>query len=269
MSAGTSESGTGILQDLRLGTMIRELRRSKETEKGVRLTQAQAAELAGVSVSTYSKWEEGVRRPIRQNLDTLCKAMGAEEWRYQEMMSLVSGSSVQVGAWPPKITPEEIMVIESFPFPAIYRKLPECEIIYSNQACLDTYPMFRPAPSGSSTPANMIEIMLTDWRSRVIFVDWQDIAHRMVYVLKLWSHGVISERLTQIVETCSQVPEFDHMWHTDPLSSLFDNNSIGIRSLGDDSTVTYKVFRSWFPNHQSDEYEILIIPDYVGADPQA
>ncbi|MFR9753723.1 helix-turn-helix domain-containing protein [Nocardia sp. 004] len=231
-----------------VGPLIQNLRKSRG------LTQVQAAELAGVSVSAYSKWEEGTRRPLKENLTKLCNVLGAEKWLVRKMMSLTLPDNPDVR--PPKITPEDIGIIDEFLFPALYRT-PQYDILYSNQACLDTYPFFAPSPYNSPRPTNVIEILLTDWRSRVIFVDWQDIAHRMVYVLKLWSHGVISERLTQIVETCSQVPEFDHMWHTDPPPS-FGNNRISVRrKLALNAEADHYILRSWVPYYLQDDYEIL------------
>ncbi|WP_159080804.1 helix-turn-helix domain-containing protein [Nocardia suismassiliense] len=239
-----------------LGSMIRDLRKSR------RLTQAQAACIAHVSVSAFSKWEEGQRRPLKENLDKFCKALGAEDWLYRKMMSLAQDRvfHAETGLWPPKITDEDIEVIEEFPFPALYRKLPEHDIIYANKACLDVFPMFAPAPLSSPQPANTVVSLLTDGRARATFVDWYAVAHHSVYMLKLLSHGLMTERHSQIVAASDKAHEFDYMWNNDPPPSVFRTNRINVRRLDDPTTVDHYTMRSWCPNYPSGEYELVSTP---------
>ncbi|WP_159080833.1 helix-turn-helix domain-containing protein [Nocardia suismassiliense] len=268
MFGGTTAAGSNWQPMLVLGAMIQELRRSRRSSCGTTLTQVQAAELAGVSVSAYSKWEEGRRRPLPENLLTLCRALEVEDWKTRKMMALASESPyrVEMGKWPPKITDEDITVIEALPFPALYRKLPEYEIIYANQTCLEVYPMFAPAPPDSPRPANMIERMMTDDRSRVIFADWPVIAHQMVYMMRFWSRGMSPTRFAEIMLTCQQNPDFDYMWKNDPPAHGFDSNRIRVRDLTGRRAASNKILRSWFPSHPRGDFEIVATPDDVRAE---
>ncbi|MEU7631824.1 helix-turn-helix domain-containing protein [Nocardia sp. NPDC049220] len=266
MNGGTIDRSATEPLNVVLGSMIRELRRARK------LKQWQTANLANVSLSAYSKWEEGTRRPLRENLDKLCKALDAEPWRYRKIMSLISESSpfgIDVRDSSPKITDEDIGVLEEFTFPALYRKLPECEIIYANQACLEIYPMFAPAPHGAARPANMIVAMLTDQRARKVFVDWDTVAHHMVYTWKHWSRGVVSERNAEIVAACERAaPEFEHMWNNEPPQSAF-TNTVRVRRWQDPTTVDRYIQRRWFPNYQTGEtgeYEIFATPHVRGVE---
>ncbi|WP_159080819.1 helix-turn-helix domain-containing protein [Nocardia suismassiliense] len=263
MTGGAIDTGATEQLSRVLGAMIRELR----TSRGIK--QAQAAKLAGVSVSAYSKWEEGKRRPLQDNLERLCIALDCEEWLFRKMMSLTSESQfrIEIGTWPPRITDEDIEVIEELPFPALYRKLPEYDIIYSNEAMLKYFPMFAPAPLDSPQPANMIERMLTDYRARTIFVDWYTVAHRMVYMMRLWSRGVSPERHAEIMEACNRVPEFDFMWNNNPPAESFATNRLIARYPADNS-VHYFTLRSWFPNYPPGEAEILAAPRSPSAQAQ-
>ncbi|WP_194838533.1 helix-turn-helix domain-containing protein [Nocardia sp. XZ_19_369] len=239
-----------------LGSIIQELR----TEIG--LKQEEAAVALGVSLSAYSKWEEGSRTPAIKNIEKLCRVFQADDWRSRKLMSLASsGVKISVGTWPPELSEEDKDVLDNMGFPAIYRKLPEYEIIRANDAWLRVYPMFAPAPEDSPRPANMIELLFTDWRSRVVFVDWDMVAWRATYMMRLWSRGIARARLEEIQNACSAVaPEFERMWEKTPPKSHFATNRISVRDVVNTNKITHWTLCSWFNNYPPRPYEILASP---------
>ncbi|WP_158607798.1 helix-turn-helix domain-containing protein [Nocardia panacis] len=242
-------------QLLALGSLIRELRRD------LGLTQDQAAKLAGVSRSAYSKWEEGARKPRVEHIERVGKVLEADEWRYRKMMSLVSSAvSIQIGMWPPELNGEDIDILENFGFPAMYRRLPDYGIIHINSLAEQVYPMFAPAPPEARHPTNMIEVMFTDIRSKIVFVDWEMVAWRMTYMMRLWSRGIAPEILSEIQENCTRAsPDFAGMWAERPPPEYFANNRISVRDLHT-RAVSHYTLCSWLTNYPPRPFEILGTP---------
>ncbi|WP_043735341.1 helix-turn-helix domain-containing protein [Nocardia asiatica] len=268
MNGGYIEEASAEPPQKVLGSMIKELRDARAKK------QAQVARMLGVTVSSYSKWEEGARRPLMKHLAMICDVLGAEAWKTRKMMALLNSSGTLYGTqtrtWPLRIAREDIEVIEAMPYPALYRTLPEQDIVYANNACLRVYPMFAHQPYDSPHPANMVEAMLTDWRARELFVDWERLAHRWVYMMRLWSRGVAGQRLEEIVSSCSHVPEFDDMWRNEPPPQSFATNRIAVRrDTYPDAPVDHYVQRAWFPNDPHGELEIFATPPVTVAAPSS
>ncbi|WP_331757872.1 helix-turn-helix transcriptional regulator (plasmid) [Nocardia sp. NBC_01377] len=249
-------NGTAGLASVVLGSMMKDLRTSKDPK----VTQAMVADQVGVTTSAYFKWESGLRRITPEHLERICESLNCKDWRRRSMMSLLSGtmSDFRLGQQP-RISSEDVEFIESLSFPALYRSLPDFDIIYSNQACISAFPMFTPAPLNEAHRANLIERMITDPRSPRVFVNWSQVAHRMVYLKRLWSSGTSAAHHERIMRACRSEAAFEYMWRTIPGPDVHGNNRIAVRDpvTGE---VRNRTVRCLISNSRTGSADIIAAP---------
>lgn len=241
----------GDLQPTTLGAFMRSIR----IERGYTKTQVAAAVI--VSISAYEKWEADDRAPRGRNLAAWCNALDVNPWQLRKILSLASEGlyRIDTGSWPREVTAVDMEHLESFPFPAMYRTVPEYDIVAVNETARRLFPCYAPAQVTAPRPVNALEAMLLDPGARDIFENWESMTHQLVYMLKTLAPGISPpERLMQIIDACSEAPEFDRFWNTDPPS--FDDDEVVMREPRHGAHQTYTM-RCYEPDFPSRPYQLV------------
>ncbi|MEV6767460.1 helix-turn-helix domain-containing protein [Nocardia sp. NPDC051030] len=226
------------------------------------LTQEEAARRMFVSLSLYRKFETGERPMSPSRLEDWCAAVDVPVWMLQKMVSLAVPklSRVAVGTWPPTLREEDLDHLESLAVPAFFHRFPEYEILAANQAAREAFPWLLPAEPGAKRPVNVIEQMMTVDIAREVLVNWEEIVHRLLTILRVMSPGIVApERIAEIVETCRVNPEFERLWTTDISEAQFNNSLVTVRdpATGGTFDVTMRSYNAWHPDNC--DYQLFIL----------
>lgn len=247
--------------------------------EGLSLTQEEVAARMFISLSLYRKLESGDRPPSASRLEDWCRAVEAPPWMVRKLVSLAlpNMATLARGAWPPVLTDTELELLELFPFPAYYHRFPEMEVVAANQAARAAFPWLDPTNSNSDRPVNLVEQMLTNETARAILINWEEIAHRMLYVLRLVAPGITPpDRLAQIIETCRTNPDFDRLWATDMSEEQYNRAVALVRDpvSGRRFAFSLRAYHTYLPD--DNDYQLfLVMPrrepgfDYVLDPPPA
>ncbi|WP_067697922.1 helix-turn-helix domain-containing protein [Nocardia jejuensis] len=218
------------------------------------LTQEETARRMFVSLSLYRKLENGERPLSAGRLGDWSTAVDAPVWLLRKMVSLALPglSSIAVGSWPPGLRREDLDHLDAFPFPAFYHAFPEYEILAANQAAREAFPWLLPTRADSERPANVIEQMMTVDIAREVLINWEEIVHRLLFILRVAAPGTVApERLAQIIETCSVNPEFERLWSTDMSQEQYNNSLVQVRDpqTGDEIHLTMRSYNASHPDN--------------------
>ncbi|MFI1911998.1 helix-turn-helix domain-containing protein [Nocardia sp. NPDC020380] len=226
------------------------------------LTQEDVARRMFVSVSLYRKLEKGERPLSANRLADWCAAVDAPVWLLRKMVSLAlpSLSSLAIGAWPHALRQEDLDHLEALPFPAFYHRFPEYEILAANQAAREAFPWLLPADADAERPANVTEQMMTVPIAREVLINWEEIVHRLLFILRVTSPGTVApERLAQIIETCRVNPDFEWMWTTDMSEEQYNNSLVLVRNPETGGQIRLTM-RSYNASHPDDcDYQLFIL----------
>ncbi|MEU7631885.1 hypothetical protein AB0C34_18130 [Nocardia sp. NPDC049220] len=149
--------------------------------------------------------------------------------------------------------------IDSLNVPAWYIATPTFDILYANQAASALFPWAVPASSSARRPTNMIEQFMVDPRAVDTVTNWEDVVHRMVAVFRVYAPGVIAtDRILEIVETCSANLKFSHLWHTELDQDAGSHDHIIVRDqrTGQHSDWTMDAYHS---ARNSRPHELIIL----------
>ncbi|MFC9996029.1 helix-turn-helix domain-containing protein [Nocardia sp. NPDC127526] len=218
------------------------------------MTQEEVARGMFVSVSLYRKLESGERPISVDRLEDWCAVVSAPVWMLQKMVSLAVPKMFPraVGAWPPQLRQEDLDHIESFPFPAYFHRFPEYEILAANSVAREMIPWLQPTEPDADRPANVIERMMTEPLAREVLGNWEEIVHRLLFILRVNSPGVVApERLAQIIETCRTNPDFERLWRTDMDEAVYNNSLATVRNpeTGELHRFTMRSYNSFHPDN--------------------
>lgn len=226
------------------------------------LTQQDVAKRMFISLSLYRKLEKGERPLTGSRLEDWCRAMDAPVWLMEKMatLALPGISTIAVGKWPPVLSQEDLDHLECFPFPAFYHKFPEYEVLAANQVAREAFPWLHPAPPEAERPTNVIEQMASVPEARASLINWYEIVHRLVYILKTSAPGIADPvRLAQILETCRrEIPEFETMWNTEMDEETYNRATALVRTPdGSRLAFTMRSYNSWHPNDR--QYQLFML----------
>lgn len=196
------------------------------------LTQAQVAARLFMSSSGFEKYENGQRVPTVATVRSWCTALGLPRYKRRKVWSIVMGEdlSVAAGALEP-VTAAELNLMNRMPGPAFLHRVPEYYVLGANAMAIDMFPWLDPALGTPEQPVNVIVQMMTDPRAREMLVNWGTIVHRLVYILKENSLGIVPEaQIATIREACRSNPLFDRMWDTAMPPATYDDDTVIVRS---------------------------------------
>ncbi|KZM72259.1 hypothetical protein AWN90_36910 [Nocardia terpenica] len=182
----------------------------------MRYTQAQLAELAGLSKSAIEKIEAGKLVPGLESLGTLFDALLIPYiYRERIIAALFPGMLDRIlgpaGGVP---TAADMADLADLPYPAAYLALPEGYVFGTNQHWDNTFP-------GLQAKASMVEWLFTEPYAKVVLLDWERIAHTFTYGLRMMGPLAMSPtRIADITQRCESHPRWAHMWITDPVEPL-------------------------------------------------
>lgn len=240
------------------------------------ITQEETAKRMFVSLSLYRKLESGERVLTAERLSDWCAVMDAPSWMLEKMVSLTMPKIVTVarGVWPPVLRREDLDHLQALPYPAFYHRFPEYEVLAANSAATAAFPWLAPAPEGSERPVNVIEQMMTVSEARESLVNWDTVAHRLLFTLRVLAPGVVApERLTQIIRTCRANPEFERMWNTPMDEDVYTDSLMLVRDpeAGELRHFTMRAYNAYHP--QDCSYQLFVLtprtPGTATVDPFA
>ncbi len=93
---------------------------------------------------------------------------------------------------------------------------------------------------------------MTEPLARQVLGNWEEIVHRLLFILRLNSPGVVApERLAQIIETCRANPDFERLWRTDMAEDVYNNSLATVRDpqTGALHHFTMRSYNSIHPNN--------------------
>ncbi|WP_433591822.1 helix-turn-helix domain-containing protein [Nocardia sp. CA-145437] len=226
------------------------------------ITQEEIARRMFVSLSLYRKLESGERALTPERLEDWCVATEAPMWMLEKMVTLAVPKIMTIarGAWPPELRQEDLDHLRALQYPAYFHRFPEYEVLAANEAATAAFPWLAPAGAGAGRPVNVIEQMLTVPEMRELLVNWDTIAHRLVFGLRVLSPGIIApERLAQIIETCSVNPEFERMWNTPMEEYVFNDSLVQVRhpESGEIMSLTMRSYNPSLP--QDCSYQLFML----------
>ncbi|MFI6870297.1 helix-turn-helix domain-containing protein [Nocardia sp. NPDC050406] len=192
------------------------------------LTQQQAADRLFMSKSAYQKYENDERMPTVRTIREWCDALELSYEKRRKMLSIVAGELLPLAVGSPDaITADDIDFIDSLPYPAWLHRVPQYDILAANRAGIEVCPFLDPALATGERPLNVIVQMFNDPRAEQILRNWDPIVHRLTYLLKEMSTGVVSdEEVAAIYDACRGHRRFDYMWNTPMQPEEFDDDHV-------------------------------------------
>ncbi|MCM6777251.1 helix-turn-helix transcriptional regulator [Nocardia sp. CDC159] len=184
-----------------LGTWVREWRNRAE------LTQAELATMVGIAEETLSAIERD-KRPISQSvLRPLLTVLGIDPSLARAFTDMYAGPRRLDHVRP---IPQEISALEAISTPACYQEVRTYRIVAANTAARHALPGLEPGLA-------LVEWVLLDPRAREVIGDWEAAAHNFVHSLKITARALMDPEVGEsLIRTCSQAPEWDRMWNTEP-----------------------------------------------------
>ncbi|WP_067572255.1 helix-turn-helix domain-containing protein [Nocardia acidivorans] len=193
------------------------------------LTQAQVAALLFMSSSGFEKYENGQRVPTVAAIRSWCTALELPRYKRRKVWSMVMGEDLTVAAGQLEtVTAAELNLMNHLPGPAFLHRVPEYYVLGANHRAVEMFPWLDPALATPDRPLNVIVQMMTDPRAREVLVNWESIVHRLIYILKENSLGIVPEaEIAAIRQACQANPHFDRMWETAmPTHAYYDDTVI-------------------------------------------
>ncbi|MRH86169.1 helix-turn-helix domain-containing protein [Nocardia sp. SYP-A9097] len=185
--------------------------------KAAGLTREQLADRINLSVSLIEKIELGTRTTTLPTLKTLFDGLNVPPLhrRYILNLSLPGGLGHNSDAVP-EPTLADLADLASLPHPAGFFLVPTFTMVAVNDA-------YRTAFPGIVNGTNLIEWLLLNPCARDTVLDWHREAHRLVHGLRvLTPDPATNPHITEIINRCQAIPEWDHLWNTDlPAPALF------------------------------------------------
>lgn len=215
-----------------LGQFIRQRRESQG------LKPRELAARTSKTLSALEKVENGTRSPGLEYLTEIFDALNvALAYRSFLINGLFPGLLGRLyGPSMREVIPQEQAFLDLIHAPTSYLYLPSGDIAATNRHWERLLPRLT---SGS----NLIEYLFTDPVAKVVFVDWEKVAHGLVFGLKWLGPGALSPtRIEEIRARCSAAdPMFDKMWSTDVADASKPVTHVRIRDIVRGGIKTYAI----------------------------
>lgn len=180
----------------------------RERRESSGLTRAALGEMAGVSPALIQKIEQGTRTPTLEALTALTDALDVPEMFRDHLVAL--SVAPRYDSTPSLVRPADQVLIDGITHPASLQLHPVFEVLATNAAWRLLFP-------GLEAGVSMLEWMLLDPRAKTTLVDWEQQVHLCVYAFRVMGPGLASRaQITEIVNACSQAPEWERFWTTEP-----------------------------------------------------
>ncbi|MFI8977251.1 helix-turn-helix domain-containing protein [Nocardia asteroides] len=188
-----------------------------------------------VSPSALAQWEQGTKGIDPANLANWLKELNPPYLLMRKIRALAtSGLLFDDGeAVGPNVDSAELEAIQSLNVPAYLHQAPQMELLAANDVALEKFPWFVPSDPAAAWPSYMIEQLLVDPRAKQCLLNWDEVVHRLVWVLRSTAAGgfIPEDQLQAIVDACWVAPEFEQMW-TEPFPEhLIEGNHLRVRNL--------------------------------------
>lgn len=229
------------------------------------LTQQQVADRLYMSKSAYQKYENDERNPTVRAIRDWCDALELSYEKRRKVLSIVMGELMPLAVGSPEsITADDVDFIDSLPYPAWLHRVPQYDILAANRAGIELCPFLDPALATGDQPVNVIVQMFTDPRAERILGNWDPIVHRLAYLLKEMSTGVVRDaEVAAIVEASRDHPRFDFMWNNPMSPEEFDDDHVvTVDSRGHEAHWRMRSLQSM---HPWCDYEIFLLTPRVGG----
>ncbi|WP_327142077.1 helix-turn-helix domain-containing protein [Nocardia sp. NBC_01327] len=207
------------------------------------LTQAQVAALLFMSNSGFEKYENGQRVPTVATIRSWCNALALPRHKRRKVWSMVMGEDLAIAAGSlSAVTAGELHLMNRMPGPAFLHRVPEYYVLAANARAIDMFPWLNPALGTPDRPVNVIVQMMTDPRAQRVLYNWESIVHRLVYILKENSIGLVPEdEIAAIRHACQVNPHFDRMWDTAVGPSEYDDDTVIVVEPESGEQVTFQM----------------------------
>ncbi|MFD6356709.1 MmyB family transcriptional regulator [Nocardia tengchongensis] len=175
--------------------------------------------LIGHSGAHIQNLEYGTRKLTPEAFVKMIQAGDIPNYLHEPLAELYLGGIVKAGSgkWPGEIPPRFRRHLDRHPDPIILLKAPEQELLYLNPAAYEIGLGFlAPAPPGADEPTNMMLATLFDPEARKIWVNWEELAHKMVFMWK-WRAQDIGDpaRIARVVEQAEKHPDWRRFYDND------------------------------------------------------
>ncbi|MFF0631517.1 helix-turn-helix domain-containing protein [Nocardia sp. NPDC004151] len=215
------------------------------------LTRTDLAKKANLSVSLIEKIELGTRQPTLHALQILFDTLDVAPMYRRHILDLSLPGLL--GPRPPTTTQEpkadDLAALSGIETPACFYTLPTLTIVAANSAHQQLFPGLVP---GMSFP----EWLFLHPAARDVIVDWRQEARRCLHGIRQLSPNAATDaRVSAMVTTCGQAPEWDELWHTtstgkfDPHIVVRDRGSRQIRELRMHAYSPEYPHRTWWLCH--------------------
>lgn len=229
------------------------------------LTQQQVADRLFMSKSAYQKHENDERTPTVRGIRDWCDALDLSYEKRRKVMSIVMGELMPLAVGSPEaITDDDIDFINSLPYPAYLHRVPQYDILAANRVAVETCPWLDPALATGERPLNVIVQMFNDPRAEQILLNWEPVVHRLTYLLKEMSTGIVrAEEVAAIYDACRTHPRFEYMWNTPMSPAEFDDDHVTM--VDPQGREGHWRMRSLQSTHPWCDYEIFLLTPRTGS----
>lgn len=210
----------------------------KQRRETLGLKPRELADRTSKSLSSLEKVENGTRSPGLEYLTELFDALGvALNYRSFLVNGLFPGLLGRLyGPSAKPVTPQEQAFLNVIHAPTSYIYLPSGDLVGTNSQWERLFP-------GMNSGSNLIEYLFCEPMAHAVFTDWEEIAHSMVFGLKLLGPGALSPaRIEEIRAKCSAAdPRFDKMWSSDLPSPKTSVTHVRLRDVTRGTVQTYAI----------------------------
>lgn len=186
------------------------------------LRREELAEAAGVSVTYYTRLEQGLAtNPSTQVLDALARTLGLDEVERAHLQRLASATDTRVRQGQTQLRPDIVTLLDAMPDIAAVALSPLQDIIAWNRlghALLA--PHLKPSAPYDTEPPNKVAMMFTDAHARSLHREWEAEATLAVASLRYVSAVFAAEAdLAGLVGNLSLASEdFAQLWAAQPVA---------------------------------------------------
>jgi transcriptional regulator with XRE-family HTH domain len=186
------------------------------------LRREELAEAAGVSVTYYTRLEQGLAtNPSTQVLDALARALGLDEVERAHLQRLASAADTRVRSGRAQLRPDFGTLLDAMPDIAAVALSPLQDIIAWNRlghALLA--PHLEPTAPYGAEPPNKVAMMFTDPHARSLHREWEAEATLAVASLRYVSAVYVADvDLARLVGNLSVASEdFAQLWAAQPVA---------------------------------------------------
>lgn len=186
---------------------------------------------------SVAKWEKDERTPTKRAVEAISAATHAAPELAHALQRFDDRAETRT---PAHISHEDRAYLSNQIGPAAFVNTYN-DVLAVNDAWRGLLPVFSPSSESPQQSVNILERLLLD-DATCIIGHRSDMAHRMVYGLRLSRPFLDQEQVSRLHSVCSQSPGFARLWHSDPDLHLFDRNTISVWSP---LAARFDTYRTW------------------------